>query len=305
MELRHLRYFVAVGEEKNVTRAAARLGISQPPLSRQIRDLERELGVNLLDRSTNGVRLTEAGEMFLGEARGVLRRAEEAVERLSDLALGKRGRVRIGHGPIAVEILGRALRSFSRTHPQVSVDLQEVGMGVFGGLRDGTLDLALTAAASPREFDGLALEQLGAYPIHLAMSRKHRFARLREVALRDVAREPIVLRSRKECPYEHAGVLEILEPYTCSPKFVGEYDSLESLIAAVEAGRGVAFFIQVISRIAGERLVLRPLNPAPPVLPVAVAYRPDRLSAAAAAFLAAAIAARPKRFRSPGRTLTR
>src|SRR5450432_1593922 len=103
MELRHLRYFVAVGEEKNITRAAARLGVSQPPLSRQIRDLERELRVNLLDRRSNGVRLTEAGEVFLAEARGVLRRAEEAVERLEDVALGKRGKVCIGHGPIAVE----------------------------------------------------------------------------------------------------------------------------------------------------------------------------------------------------------
>jgi len=99
-------------------------------------------------------------------------------------------------------------------------------------------------------------------------------------------------------------LLEILEPYTHSPKFVGEHDSLESLIAAIEAGRGVAFFIQVISRLAGERLVLRPLKPAPPPLPVAVAYRPNGLSAAAAAFLAAASAARPKRFRSSGPTLT-
>ena len=300
MELRHLRYFVAVAEEKNVTRAAARLHVSQPPLGRQIRDLERELGVNLFDRSTKGLRVTEAGEIFLAEARGVLRRAEEAVERLQAFAHGKRGRVRIGHGPVAVEILGRALRSFSRTHPHVTVDLQEMGVGVLRGLREGMLDLALTAAMSPRDFEGLAVEHLEAYPIRLAMSTKHRFARLREVPLRDVAREPIIERSRKEYPYPHAGVLKLLEPYTRSPNFVEEYDSLESLIAAVEAGRGVAFIVQVMSRIVGKRLILRPLKPAPPLLPVAVAYRPGGLSPAAAAFLAAARAATPKRSRPSG-----
>ena len=84
-------------KKKNVTRAAARLQVSQPPLGRQIRDLERELGVNLFDRSTKGLRLTEPGEMFLAEARGVIRRAEEALERLEAFAFGRRGRVRVGH----------------------------------------------------------------------------------------------------------------------------------------------------------------------------------------------------------------
>src|SRR5277367_2155446 len=99
MDFRHLRYFVTVAEEQNVTRAATRLHVSQPPLSRQIRDLERLLGVSLFDRSANGVRLTEAGDIFLAEARGVLRRADEAVERVKAVAFGRRGKVRVGHAP--------------------------------------------------------------------------------------------------------------------------------------------------------------------------------------------------------------
>jgi DNA-binding transcriptional LysR family regulator len=172
------------------------------------------------------------------------------------------------------------------------------------GLRDRTLDVALTVAIAPRDFAGLAVENLGVYPICVAVSDKHRFARLREVPLGDFAREPIVGCSRREYPEAHANALKILAPYTRSPNFVGEYDSFASIIAAVEAGRGVALVAQIRSLIAGKHLVLRPLKPAPPRMPVAVAYRTDGVSAAAAAFLAATRAARPKQPRSSARILT-
>ena len=305
MELRHLRYFIAVAEEENVTRAAARLHVSQPPLSRQIRDLERELDVSLLDRSAHGVRLTEAGRTFLAEARSVIERAELAVERLQSLALGKHGKVRVGHAAAAIDILRRALPSFSRKHPGVSVELREMtSQGMLRALRDRSLDVALTVAISPHDFDGLAFEDLGAYPICLAMSRKHKFARLREVPLSKVAKEPIAGRDRLEYPEAHAAVLQILAPYTQSPNFVEEFDSFASLIAAVEAGRGVAFVVQVMSRIAGKRLVLRPLDPAPPRLPVVMGYRAGALSVATAAFVAATRAAKPKPSRSAGPILS-
>ncbi|HZS39990.1 MAG TPA: LysR family transcriptional regulator [Polyangia bacterium] len=296
MELRHLRYFVTVAEEENVTRAARRLHISQPPLSRQMRDLERELGLSLFDRSANGVRLTEAGETFLADARVVLQRADEAVERVKAVARGKRGRLRVGHASGTIDLLRPALRSFSRTHPHVSVDLREMtSQGILRGLRSRTLDVAVAVPLSPRDFDGLTVENLGAWPIGVAVSSKHRFARLREVRLGDVAREPIVGRSRNEYPEAHAALLQILAPYTRSPNLVEEYDSFASLLAAVEAGRGVVLLIQVRSLIAGKRLVIRPLKPALPRMPIALAYRADGISAAAVAFLAAARAARRSR----------
>jgi DNA-binding transcriptional LysR family regulator len=99
MELRHLRYFVVVAEEQNVTRAAARLRLSQPPLSRQIRDLEEELGVELFRRTAKSLALTEAGKLFLGEARAVLLRAEQAVETVRRMAKGERGKLRVGYAP--------------------------------------------------------------------------------------------------------------------------------------------------------------------------------------------------------------
>src|SRR6202040_132089 len=99
MELRHLRYFVAVAEEQNITRAALRLHVSQPPLSRQIRNLEDELGIALFDHDANAVRLTEAGRFFLTEARIILQRADDAVKMAKAVAGGRQGEIQVGYAP--------------------------------------------------------------------------------------------------------------------------------------------------------------------------------------------------------------
>jgi len=127
MELRHLRYFVAVAEEQNVTRAATRLHVSQPPLSRQIRDLEDELGVALFQHGAKAVRLTDAGRVFLEEARAVLRRADEAVQTVKAVASGQRGEIHVGYAPsLMVEVLPRALRSFEAANPGIRVQLHDL-----------------------------------------------------------------------------------------------------------------------------------------------------------------------------------
>src|SRR5215208_3528437 len=113
MELRHLRYFVAVAQEENVSRAALKLHVSQPALSRQIRDLEEELGFLLLERSAKAVRLTEAGREFLAGARRVLQTADEAVTAARETALGGEGELHVGYAPsLTAKILPRILRSF-------------------------------------------------------------------------------------------------------------------------------------------------------------------------------------------------
>ena len=127
MELRHLRYFVAVAEEQNVSRAAKRLHVSQPPLSRQIRDLEDELGVALFDRGAKAFRLTDAGRVFLTEARAILQGAEGAVQMVKDVAGGKRGEINVGYAPsLMVKLLPRALRCFRKSNPGVRVRLHDL-----------------------------------------------------------------------------------------------------------------------------------------------------------------------------------
>ena len=124
MELRHFRYFVAVAEEENVSRAARKLHISQPGISRQIQDLEDEIGFQLFERSAKSLRLTEAGKVFLGEARAVLQHAEEAVKKARAVSSGTNGEINVGYAPsLTVQILPAALRKFQEQFPNVRVAL--------------------------------------------------------------------------------------------------------------------------------------------------------------------------------------
>src|SRR5437762_37615 len=139
MELRHLRYFIAVAEEENVSRAALKLHVSQPALSRQIRDLEEELGFPLLERSAKSVRLTEAGRVFLPEARAVLQRTEEGVKAARAVAMGGQGELHVGYAPsLTARILPPTLRAFQAGLPGIRVRLHDYSTEeMLAGLREG------------------------------------------------------------------------------------------------------------------------------------------------------------------------
>ena len=145
MELRHLRYFVAVAEAENFSRAALKLHVSQPPLSRQIRDLEDELGFLLLKRTAKSVSLTEAGRTFLNEARAVLQRADEGVKKARAVATAGETDLHVGYSPTPfAEILPKTLRGFQRAMPKVHVRLHDwSNKTILDGVRDGRLQLGL------------------------------------------------------------------------------------------------------------------------------------------------------------------
>src|SRR5437660_1170069 len=146
MELRHLRYFVAVAEMENVSRAALKLHVSQPALSRQIHDLEDELGFPLLERSAKSMRLTQAWRIFLNEARGVLQRADEAVKKARAAANGESEELHIGYAPaLTPRILPPALRAFQFVMPRVRVKLHDLTTEeMLAGLRQSKLQLGLS-----------------------------------------------------------------------------------------------------------------------------------------------------------------
>jgi DNA-binding transcriptional LysR family regulator len=270
MDLRHLRYFVVVAEEQNVTRAAERLHVSQPPLSRQIRDLEEELGVGLFRRTAKSLALTEAGKIFLNEARAVLLRAEQAVQTVRAVAEGERGRLRVGYAPsLTVELLPRALRLFEGKCPGVRVTLHDLTTEeCVQRLAARKLDVALTVRPSGRSMRGLTFEKLVGYPLCCAVGEAHPLAKKRSIALVQLRQERFMVYSQEDYPEYFDWLSGLFKPYPFDPRRVEEYDSAPGLIAAVEAGRGIAIVSASMKCLTGPHVKLLPLKPALPPLVV-------------------------------------
>lgn len=271
MELRHLRYFVAVAEEENVTRAAARLHVSQPPLSRQIRDLEEEIGVPLLERRARSVRLTAAGRAFLPEARAVLARAGAAVQAAK--AAAELGELHIGYAPSpTAELLPAILRVLHKQAQRLRVRLHDhTTPEMLAGLRERRLHAALMMQPAPRLARGVEFEPLQLLPIRLAVAASHPFARRHRVALDEVLAQPVVAYSRKDYPDYYDFLAKALGPRARGLQIVEECDGGMSLAAAVAAGRGVHFSAS-LDQVSKNRLRFVELMPAPAPAAVGVAY---------------------------------
>ena len=262
MELRRLRQFLAVGEALNFTRAAKQLRIAQPALSRYVRDLEDELGVDLFRRSPRGVTLTAEGKLFLEEARELLKRADESVEKVRALARGEYGELHVGYATVpTAEILPTALIAFRKAVPRVKMLLHDLSSDdLIAGLRNATLELAIMVQPTGAQTEGIEFELLRAYPWCVALPPAHRFARLKSVPLEKVAAEPLVGLRRKDYSEYYRILDRVFTPISAKPRIVAECDSASSLILKVEAGHGIALVTTILKVVAGKRLLFRPLT---------------------------------------------
>ena len=288
MELRHLRYFVAVAEEANVTRAAARLHVSQPGVSRQVRDLEAELGFTLLARDRRGVRLTEPGRVFLLEARAVLARAETAVATARSVAEGSRGQIHIGYAPsLTLQILPPALRALQSALPGTRVKLHDLTTEqMFAGLHNGKLDVALTVRPPRAAMRGLHFDALASSRLVVAVPPDHPLAGQRSVQLARLAKEPFVAYDHAAYPEYLDDVRRLFESAGLEPNLLEEHDRVSSLLTAIAAGRGVALVPETIISMTGGRIRLVPLQPPLPPITVGTVRRAGKVAAATAQFLA-------------------
>lgn len=293
MELRHLRYFVAVAEEENVSKAALKLHVSQPGISRQIRDLEDEIGFKLFERSAKSVRLTKAGSVFLKEARAVLRRVNEAVEKARAADGGVSGEINIGYAPsLTVRILPPALRKFQEQFPNVRVALHDLSTEeMLAQLGSGKLQAALTVRPPAKMLRGYQFEELARYAMRVAVAPNNGLAKSKILGLERMVREPLIAYSRKEYPEYHAMVEKLFAPVRRTPRIVGEHDSVTSLIAAVESGHGFALVPECLECMVGQRLKLIPLEHSLAPLPVGAIWRSDKEAGLAKQFIVAAKAA--------------
>ena len=275
MELRHLRYFVAVAEEENVTRAAARLHVSQPPLTRQIHDLEEELGVSLFERTGRSIRLTDAGRLFLEETRNILARLDESIARVK--AEARRGclSLRIGYAPSpTARLLPEVLKDFRRANPEVQVSLHDHSSPeMLAGLRDGNLDVAFLVEQVAAALVGIEFEPLRSFPIGIVVPPSHRWADRSAVSLNELDEERFVVYAPGLYPDYHELLQRVLGGRVDRLRIAEECDSGTSLLAAVETGCGVAITAEWTMDIAGGRLVFLPLDPPPDPAVVGMAFR--------------------------------
>ena len=294
MELRHLRYFVCVAEAENVSRAALKLHISQPAVSRQIRDLEDEIGLPLLKRSGKSVSLTEAGRLFLGEARAVLQRTDEALRNVRALGDNTHTELHVGYSSYMVDRVFHAiLNNYQRAMPNVRVKLHDrsVEQNV-DALLESKLDLAfIFHAPKPGALRGLRFLVLSTEHPRLAVSHAHPFAGRRAVSLQEAAREPLIILVPEEFPDYHYFIDAVFASTKNKPVVTEEHESIGSIIAAVEAGRGVALATDRFVYAFGPRVKLLRLMPEPMTADIGLAARKGRLSPAVEKFWEVANAA--------------
>jgi DNA-binding transcriptional LysR family regulator len=287
-ELRLLRYFVAVAEERHFGHAAARLHMAQPPLSQQIRKLERELGVDLIDRTCRPIDLTDAGHALLYEARMALVHSERAFAAARRAASGQLGNLRVGAMQAAVSgVLAGVIRDHQRTHPEVHLDVVDLGTAEqITHLGDHRLDVGFLRG--PIDDPSLAVETLIEDPLIAVVSQDHPIAGADSVAPGALTNERVILWTRSAAPTTYADVVELFRTHRMNPDVVDESTHVQSILALVAAGLGIAFLPTSFINLARRGVRFVPLEGPLPNRPLALAWRTADRSASLAAFVAIA-----------------
>lgn len=241
IELRHLRYFIAVAEELHFGHAAARLNISQPPLSQQIQILEQQVGARLLARTNRSVSVTPAGRQFLADSRQILNQVDEAAARALRLHQGETGELRIGFTSSApfIKAVSDTLSSFRQRYPDVHIQTREINTREqIAPLNEGTLDLGLMRNTPLPET--LAWEVILREPLLAMVPRNHPLATRTAVSLHELAQEPFVFFDPHVGTGLYDDILSLMRRYQLTPRIAQEVGEAMTIIGLVAAGLGVS-----------------------------------------------------------------
>jgi DNA-binding transcriptional LysR family regulator len=241
MDLRHLRYFQAVAEELSYSRAAERLRIAQPALSRAVQEIESELGGPLLERNRRRVSLTPAGQVLLRETAILMERWEEAMRRVRRTAAGEEGELRLGYiGPPTQPFLGRLLAEYRRRYPRVAMHLEErTPERVWEMLAKGRLSAAFTRPVSATPVSGLRTLLLRDERFGAAVPSGHPLAERRSIPWKLLAGETLVVLARREGVGSHDGILAACRASGFAPRLAYTPSLIGTVLSYVEAGAGV------------------------------------------------------------------
>lgn len=278
MELRQLRYFVAVAEELHFGRAAERLHLAQPALSRQIQNLEHELGVQLFFRTKRRVQLTPAGAVMLDQARSVLARADEAAQAAKLAARGRTGWLAIGFvGSATYDVLPASLQMFRQRSPGVEISLAEMTTAdQIAALREKRIHVGFVRP--PVKADELALETIAREPVLVALPSGHPLARRREVPLKSLAGEGFVLHPRHPRPSWIDYCIALRQRAGFEPRIVQETIEIQTSISLVAAGIGVSLVPAAVAKMPRRGVVYRNLVRPSAATELIAAYRQDEAS---------------------------
>jgi DNA-binding transcriptional LysR family regulator len=284
MELRHLRYFHAVAEELSFSKAARRLHIAQPALSRAVQELEAELGSLLLDRSRRVMRLTPGGEVLLREAGVLFERLDETVRKVRRAAAGAEGELRLGYiGPPTRAFLGGLLKAFHERYPRVNIVLEErTPERVWEMVSKGRLSVGLTRPVLAHEALGLQSLLLCQEPLCAAVPADHRLAERKTIPWGELAEEPIVILARREGAGSHDTILAACAGAGFTPHLVHTPSVIGTILRYVEAGAGIGIVPESVTP-ESDSVRLIPLVPRE-TLPVVMVWSREGDDPAVTAF---------------------
>jgi LysR family hca operon transcriptional activator len=286
VELRHLRYFVAVAEELNFTRAAARLHTSQPSLSQQIRQLEAEIAVPLLERSRHHVALTNGGRIFLREAKDILGRIDHAGRLAKQAADGRAGDLSVGTFPAADVRILPALRPLVATHlPNLRLILHsKYAVEPIKGLQSGALDVAFMRG--PLNVDGLEIIELLREAIVVVLPAHHALARRKRIPVQILHDLPCITMDRSLAPSLHDAIVSLYRQAHIRMHAVSRADNVLGHLQLVQEGLGFALLPDSVRSLLPPGVVLKPLDCEPvPVVSIVVAWKSGQTSPLIRAFV--------------------
>ena len=305
MELRHIRYFLAVAREGNFTRAAARIGIGQPPLSQQIRDLETEIGTALFHRVPHGAELTEAGSAFHDVVAQFPDLAERAIRAAQRAGRGEVGSIRVGFTASAAfsPSVPRIFRDFRRDYPGVEVTLEEANSAqLVTGLKEERLD-AVFLRQDVIDGDGIRLHVISAEPMVLVLPAGHPAAQHEKVALADLSDDALILTPRAVGPTHFDKVVTACRTAGFEPQLGQSAPQLGSVINFVAAELGFSLVPKPMTQLQANGVVYREIDGDVPIAELSLAYRSNDISIALRNFISRTLAAHSKTIPSGGKDI--
>jgi len=263
MELRHLRYFVSVAEALSFTKAAAKLHTAQPSLTRQIKNLEEELGVRLFNRTKQQVTLTDEGRSFLVDAKRLLALAAETIESVRRLHSGEIRALNVGYvSNLFHDLLPKTLSSFHQSFPTISVNLFDLSCGEqFRGLEDGKLDLGFVGLHEPIARRGLEFRSIASYKTVVALPKDNSLTAKSTVDLKALAPMFFIGMSEASYPGYREWLTKCCKGAGFAPKVLQDVDLERTMIHAVAAGLGVALVPEQLKNLEHHNVLFRPVKP--------------------------------------------